>query len=143
MDSSDLPFGRRRAAAFFTSVLGLAPGGVYIADGLLSPLVSSYLTLSSLPARPAVYFLLHLPWSHLHRALPGTLLCGARTFLRQPALPAIIWLSSLVSIPQKACEINVNFHFFRHYPLRSSFQTRNYFPYLARCSHQSEGGAAP
>ena len=29
----------------------------------------------------AVYFLLHFPWAHAPQALPGTLPCGARTFL--------------------------------------------------------------
>ena len=29
----------------------------------------------------AVYFLLHFPWTHVPQALPGTLPCGARTFL--------------------------------------------------------------
>lgn len=46
---------------FLTLVLDLAPDGVYIADGLLAPLVSPYLTLSALPLKRAVYFLLHLP----------------------------------------------------------------------------------
>lgn len=32
-------------------VLDLAPDGVYIADGLLAPLVSPYLTLSALPLK--------------------------------------------------------------------------------------------
>ncbi len=32
-------------------------------------------------SRPAVCFLWHYPRSHLHRALPGILPCGARTFL--------------------------------------------------------------
>jgi hypothetical protein len=32
----------------------------------------------------AVYFLLHFPWVHTPQALPGTLLCGARTFLPPP-----------------------------------------------------------
>jgi len=29
----------------------------------------------------AVYFLLHFPWTHVPQVLPGTLPCGARTFL--------------------------------------------------------------
>jgi len=29
----------------------------------------------------AVYFLWHFPWTHVPQALPGTLPCGARTFL--------------------------------------------------------------
>ena len=52
----------------------------------LSPrAVGSYPTVSPLPrtlaGRSAVYFLLHFPSAHAAQALPGTLLCGARTFL--------------------------------------------------------------
>jgi hypothetical protein len=47
--------------------------------------VRSYRTISTLPdpvARPsAVYFLWHFPSAHAAQALPGTLPCGARTFL--------------------------------------------------------------
>ena len=32
-------------------------------------------------AGEAVYSLLHFPWTHIPQALPGTLSCGARTFL--------------------------------------------------------------
>jgi hypothetical protein len=35
----------------------------------------------------AVYFLWHFPWAHAPQALPGTLPCGARTFL-PPTAPA-------------------------------------------------------
>ncbi|CAN5279762.1 hypothetical protein BH24PSE2_BH24PSE2_06270 [soil metagenome] len=48
--------------------------------------VRSYRTISPLPAerhvRQAVCFLLHFPWTRVPQALPGTLPCGARTFLR-------------------------------------------------------------
>ena len=33
------------------------------------------------PKKRAVYFLWHFPWTHIPQALPGTLPCGARTFL--------------------------------------------------------------
>ena len=33
------------------------------------------------PGGLAVYFLWHFPWTHAPQALPGTLPCGARTFL--------------------------------------------------------------
>ena len=54
--------------------------------GALSPrAVGSYPTVSPLPrtlaGRSAVCFLLHFPSAHAAQALPGTLLCGARTFL--------------------------------------------------------------
>jgi len=32
---------------------------------------------------PAVYFLWHFPWARAPQALPGTLPCGARTFLQE------------------------------------------------------------
>ena len=59
---------------------------------LPAPLVSSYLTVSPLPAaaarrlraarRPlAVFSLFHFPWTHAPRGLPGVLPCGVRTFL--------------------------------------------------------------
>ena len=38
----------------------------------------------------AVYFLLHLPSGFPDRALPGTLPCGARTFLPSKRRPAIV-----------------------------------------------------
>ena len=47
--------------------------------------VRSYRTFSPLPAarKPqAVCFLWHFPWAHAPQALPGTLPCEARTFLR-------------------------------------------------------------
>ena len=45
--------------------------------------VSSYLAFPSLPASSPAggLFLLHFPWSCLHRPLTGTLPCDARTFL--------------------------------------------------------------
>jgi len=56
--------------------------------------VSSYLAFPSLPGKnPGGLFLLHFPWSCLHRPLTGTLPCDARTFLmtcatRSPGRPA-------------------------------------------------------
>ena len=37
--------------------------------------------ISTITNKIGIYFLLHFPWSRLHRVLPGTLLYGARTFL--------------------------------------------------------------
>jgi len=37
--------------------------------------------LPALRPTSAVYFLLHFPWARAPQVLPGTLLCGARTFL--------------------------------------------------------------
>jgi hypothetical protein len=41
--------------------------------------------------RLAVYFLWHLPWARAPQALPGTLSCGARTFLPALVYRAIAW----------------------------------------------------
>ena len=78
--SSNLPgitAGRRNDSLF-----GLAPGGVYPAKPVTSLAVRSYRTISPLPATQAVSFLWHFPSAHAARALPGTLPCGARTFLQ-------------------------------------------------------------
>ena len=78
------------------SLFGLAPSGVYPATTVAGSAVRSYRTISPLPEvgagaefveaplRPqprAVYFLWHFPSAHAAQALPGTLPCGARTFL--------------------------------------------------------------
>jgi hypothetical protein len=78
-------------------LFGLAPGGVYRATTVASRAVRPYRTFSPLPVpgeadrplpRPsAVYFLLHFPSPRDARALPGTLPCGARTFLDAEAAP--------------------------------------------------------
>ena len=65
---------------------GLAPGGVCRAASVTGRAVGSYPAFSPLPhvglrQDGAVCFLWHSPRGHPHRALPGTLLCGARTFL--------------------------------------------------------------
>ena len=68
------------------SLFGLAPDGVCRAVRVTTAAVSSYLTVSPLPAlacarTSAVCFLLHFPSPHGARPLAGILLCGARTFL--------------------------------------------------------------
>ena len=76
-----------------SSLFGLAPGGVCRATSVTGRPVRSYRTLSPLPvphreAGPsAVYSLLHFPSPYGARALPGTLPCGARTFLRRRVRP--------------------------------------------------------
>ena len=65
-------------------LFGLAPGGVCRAGPVARPAVSSYLAVSPLPparTREAVCFLWRCPRGRPHRGLPGTLPCGARTFL--------------------------------------------------------------
>src|SRR5690606_1935675 len=79
-------------------LFGLAPSGVYRATSVTRGAVRSYRTVSPLPVLPkepsAVCFLLHFPSPYDARALPGTLPCGARTFLdtrrcRDPHSPPI------------------------------------------------------
>ena len=70
-------------ATLSVPLFGLAPGGVYPATTVTSSAVRSYRTISPLPARQAVYFLWHWPWTRAPQALPGTLPCGARTFLQE------------------------------------------------------------
>ncbi len=74
-----------RGAGRTSSLHGLAPGGVCRATSVASRAVRSYRTLSPLPVLPrepsAVCSLLHFPSPFGARALPGTLPCGARTFL--------------------------------------------------------------
>lgn len=71
-------------------LFGLAPTGVYRATFVTEGAVGSYPTLSPLPPprlpeTTAVCFLLHCPSHEAHaacaQALPGSLPCGARTFL--------------------------------------------------------------
>jgi len=73
-------------------LFGLAPGGVYPATAVTTGAVRSYRTFSPLPnftnlgystkvSSWAVYFLWHFPSAHAAQELPGTLPCGARTFL--------------------------------------------------------------
>ena len=87
--SSDLPGSPcgPHVAAFRppASLFGLAPGGVCRAVGVAASAVRSYRTISPLPAplarRLGGIFLLHFPWTRVPQALPGTVPCGARTFL--------------------------------------------------------------
>jgi hypothetical protein len=90
--SSGLP-GTQMVRATPRPLFGLAPGGVCHATPVTRSPVRSYRTVSPLPVLPkepsAVYSLLHFPSPCDARALPGTLPCGARTFLqRNPREPA-------------------------------------------------------
>ena len=57
---------------------GLPCHACYQARGALLP---HHFTLTG--QGPAVYFLWHFPWARAPQALPGTLPCGARTFLHR------------------------------------------------------------
>ena len=60
----------------------LAPDGVYIACLSLGQLVSSYLTIPTLP-KLAVYFLLHLPEDHSYLTLSSILALWCTDFPRE------------------------------------------------------------
>ena len=67
--------------------LDLAPGGVYQAAAVTCSaggLLHRRFTLTGLANQPAVCFLWHCPAGHPGWALPTTLPCGARTFLKMP-----------------------------------------------------------
>ena len=55
--------------------------GFTYALSVTSEAVVSYTALPPLPDCSGGSFLLHFPWSHLHRTLSGILPCEARTFL--------------------------------------------------------------
>src|SRR3989338_907379 len=63
------------------SLLGFASSGVCAAVFVTKNAVRSYRTLSPLPCYHGGLFLSHFPSAHAAQALPGTLLCEARTFL--------------------------------------------------------------
>ena len=77
--SSDLPESTTGRRIAFCSVL--LRMGFTSALSVTRKAVSSYLTVSPLPAGAGGYFLLHWPGSHLHRTLSGILPYEARTFL--------------------------------------------------------------
>ncbi len=111
MTSCSLP-GTDNGAGSPSSLLGLAPGGVYHARPVTRPAVRFYRTLSPLPVpvtRPsAVCFLLHFPSPCGARPLAGTLPCGARTFLdtlkvrRDPHSPPQLFQT--FSMPRRGLE---------------------------------------
>ena len=73
-------------AAHVLPYLALLQVGFAVPPNVATGAVRSYRTLSPLPSPHccgawAVCSLLHCPWARAPQALPGTLLCGARTFL--------------------------------------------------------------
>ena len=101
--SSDLPeSGADHAIGF---LFGLAPSGVYLAACVTTvrgALLPHPFTLTARRCRrEAVCSLLHFPWARAPQGLPGTLSCGARTFLHRgiglvaspPPPAAIAWLA--------------------------------------------------
>ena len=78
-DFSDPPKSVTGSHIAFYSVL-LRMGFTY-ALSVTRKAVVSYTALPPLPAKAGGIFLLHYPWSRLHRTLSGILPCEARTFL--------------------------------------------------------------
>ena len=78
--------GRRRRSLPYLVLLQV---GFAVPPGVAAGAVRSYRTISPLPAplarRLGGIFLLHFPWTRVPQALPGTVPCGARTFLHPPA----------------------------------------------------------
>ncbi len=75
-------------------LFGLAPGGVYPAAACCHPrgaLLPHLFTLTCALRPSAVCFLWHFPWARAPQALPGTLPCGARTFLPPVTRCAVVW----------------------------------------------------
>src|SRR5215204_5155428 len=84
-------------------LFGLAPTGGYRATAVTSGAVGSYPTVSPLPfeaLRLLGRSVFCGPWSSPFgaQALPGSLPCGARTFLGHPAAPAITTLDQYFNI---------------------------------------------
>ena len=83
--SSDLPGDNAGHAK--SPYLALLRVGFTVPRRVATRAVRSYRTISPLPApcgTSAVCFLWHFPWARAPQALPGTLPCGARTFLHNP-----------------------------------------------------------
>ena len=78
--SIDPPKARRAAVSL---LFGLSSDGVYICHCCYQQcgsLLHCHSALTSIKDAGGI-FLLHFPWSHLHRTLSGILPCEARTFL--------------------------------------------------------------
>ena len=76
---SDLPKNVTGSHIVFCSVL--LRMGFTCALSVTRQAVVSYTAFPPLPGEPGGLFLLHWPWSHLHRTLSGILPFEARTFL--------------------------------------------------------------
>jgi len=78
-----------------TPIWSCSGWGLPCPEALSPRAVGSYPTVSPLPrtlaGRSAVCFLLHFPSAHAAQALPGTLPCGARTFLAVSKHVATAW----------------------------------------------------
>ena len=87
---------RRPAVARARSLFGVAPGGACLAVSVTADAVGSYPTFSPLPSHVmAVYSLWRFPAGFPGRGLPGAFPHGARTFLPDPKIAAVIRPSSM------------------------------------------------
>ena len=105
--SSDPPESRSgKSIAFFLVLLRM---GFTYAPSVTGRAVVSYTAFPPLPKNPQAasstpssrkmggIFLLHWPWSHLHRTLSGILPCDARTFLTCLTTAAITYPTYLMT----------------------------------------------
>ncbi len=109
------PYPRTGRASRFVLLLGLAPGGVYRAGRSPGRWWALASTISPSPVSPpAVSFLWHSPSGYPDRVLPGTLLCGARTFLDRIAPAAAAWrtrstiVSARLRFQASRCSAGIN-----------------------------------
>ena len=79
MTFSDPPEGTTGSRIALCSVL--LRMGFTCAPAVTGRAVVSYTAFPPFPCMQGSLFLLHFPWSHLHRTLSGILPCEARTFL--------------------------------------------------------------
>ena len=94
----------RRAAGL--PPLHLAPGGVYSGNRLPGSRVSSYLAFPSLPPEGGGLFLLHSPWSRLHRPLAGTLALWCPDFPHALGTRSSVHLAPDPILPRKVVIVN-------------------------------------
>ena len=108
---SDLPKNVTGSHIVFCSVL--LRMGFTCALSVTRQAVVSYTAFPPLPGEPGGLFLLHWPWSHLHRTLSGILPFEARTFLTWPLSvlsAATIYSTYRISLPQEKLFVKYIFY---------------------------------
>ena len=140
---SDLPKNVTGSHIVFCSVL--LRMGFTCALSVTRQAVVSYTAFPPLPGEPGGLFLLHWPWSHLHRTLSGILPYEARTFLACPLsvlTAAITCLTcNLINITHIFQNCNINFSlFYLHFDIYWIVSSIRSFPsaaVVASVSHRS------